>query len=114
MFRFDHSFVALPPSTRSARLPAARPVGKDGWRGLARAVAAGALLLTLGPAAIADAGAAAGGGRPQEPQAVPAARIAVGDQAPDFALRSLEGAGHRLSDLRGEKTAIVIFFRGTW
>jgi hypothetical protein len=75
---------------------------------------AGALLLTLGPTAIGDAGAAAGGGGPQEPQAAPAARIAVGDQAPDFELRSLEGARYRLGDLRGEKTAIVIFFRGTW
>ena len=114
MSRFDHSFVASLPSTRSARPPAARPVEKAGWRGLARAVAAAALLLTLGPTAIADAGAAAVGGRPQEPQATPAARIAVGDQAPDFELRSLEGARYRLGDLRGEKTAIVIFFRGTW
>jgi cytochrome oxidase Cu insertion factor (SCO1/SenC/PrrC family) len=74
---------------------------------LLAALTAGALLMVL------DAGAA-GGGRPPQPQAAAAARIAVGDQAPDFELRSLEGASYRLGDLRGEKTAIVIFFRGAW
>ena len=76
--------------------------------GLLSALAAGALLLVF------DSGAAAGGGRPPQPQAAAAARIAVGDQAPDFELRSLEGASYQLGDLRGEKTAIVIFFRGAW
>ncbi|HEX9699614.1 MAG TPA: hypothetical protein VGD06_09165 [Acidobacteriota bacterium] len=75
---------------------------------LLTALTAGALLMVL------DAGAAAGGGRPSQSQAAAAARIAVGDQAPDFELRSLEGASYRLGDLRGEKTAIVIFFRGAW
>lgn len=43
-----------------------------------------------------------------------AERVAVGDEAIDFALESIDGASYRLSDLRGDKNAIVIFFRGTW
>jgi hypothetical protein len=41
-------------------------------------------------------------------------RIAVGDEAPDFALETLEGRNLRLSDLRGEKNAVIILFRGAW
>ncbi len=41
-------------------------------------------------------------------------RVQVGDQAPAFSLRSLEGDLYRLEDLRGEKNAILIFFRGAW
>ena len=43
-----------------------------------------------------------------------AERVAVGDQAIDFSLESIDGESYRLSDLRGEKNAIVVFFRGTW
>lgn len=45
---------------------------------------------------------------------MPAARVAVGDEAVDFSLESIEGETYRLADLRGEKNAIIIFFRGTW
>ncbi len=41
-------------------------------------------------------------------------RVAVGDEAIDFAMESIDGETYRLSDLRGEKNAIIIFFRGTW
>lgn len=43
-----------------------------------------------------------------------AARVAVGDEVIDFTLQSIDGETYSLADLRGEKTAIVIFFRGTW
>ncbi len=43
-----------------------------------------------------------------------AARVAVGDEAIDFTMQSIDGETYSLADLRGEKTAIVIFFRGTW
>jgi len=43
-----------------------------------------------------------------------AERVAVGDQAIDFALESIDGESYRLSELHGEKNVIVIFFRGTW
>jgi cytochrome oxidase Cu insertion factor (SCO1/SenC/PrrC family) len=41
-------------------------------------------------------------------------RIQVGQEAPDFALRSPDGSIHGLSDLRGKKSLVLIFFRGTW
>ncbi len=43
-----------------------------------------------------------------------AERVAVGDEAIDFTMESIDGETYRLSDLRGEKNAIIIFFRGTW
>jgi cytochrome oxidase Cu insertion factor (SCO1/SenC/PrrC family) len=43
-----------------------------------------------------------------------AERVEVGDTAIDFTLQSIDGQTYRLGDLRGEKTAIIIFFRGTW
>jgi len=41
-------------------------------------------------------------------------RVAVGDTAIDFTLESIDGETFRLADLRGEKNAIIIFFRGSW
>lgn len=43
-----------------------------------------------------------------------AKRVQVGDQAPTFTLESIDGVTHSLEELRGEKNAIVIFFRGAW
>lgn len=43
-----------------------------------------------------------------------AARVAVGDEAIDFTMQSIDGETYSLADLSGEKTALVIFFRGTW
>jgi mycoredoxin-dependent peroxiredoxin len=36
--------------------------------------------------------------------------IAVGDQAPDFALKDQHGRTLRLADLRGRKAALVVFY----
>ncbi len=41
-------------------------------------------------------------------------RVAVGDEAIGFTMPSIDGETYSLADLRGEKTAILIFFRGTW
>ena len=51
---------------------------------------------------------------PQGASATQAERVAVGDEAIDFTMESIDGETYRLSDLRGEKNAIIIFFRGTW
>lgn len=80
-------------------------------RGFGRAPGATALgvflMLVTAPATGAAPGRQAGG-------AMQATRVAVGDEAIDFTLESIDGESFRLSDLRGEKNAVVIFFRGTW
>lgn len=41
-------------------------------------------------------------------------RVAVGTAAPDFSLRTLAGDTLTLSDFRGEKEVILVFYRGHW
>lgn len=41
-------------------------------------------------------------------------RVAVGDEAPDFRLASLAGEPLRLSDFRGNRDVVLVFFRGHW
>ena len=41
-------------------------------------------------------------------------RVQVGDEAPDFTLASLAGPNVSLSDYRGEKNVVLVFYRGHW
>jgi hypothetical protein len=41
-------------------------------------------------------------------------RVAVGSQAPDFSLRTLEGDTVTLSAFRGSKDVVLVFYRGHW
>lgn len=41
-------------------------------------------------------------------------RVAVGDTAPDFTLLSRSGDPITLSDFRGEKDVLLVFYRGHW
>jgi hypothetical protein len=41
-------------------------------------------------------------------------RVAVGSVAPDFSLRTLAGDTLTLSDFRGKKDVILVFYRGHW
>ncbi len=41
-------------------------------------------------------------------------RVAVGSPAPDFTLVSYRGDRVTLSDYRGEKDVILVFYRGHW
>ena len=41
-------------------------------------------------------------------------RVQVGDLAPDFSLASLSGPVVTLSDLRGVKNVVLVFYRGHW
>ena len=41
-------------------------------------------------------------------------RVAVGDVAPDFSLMSYAGTATTLSDYRGEKNVVLVFYRGYW
>lgn len=75
--------------------------------------------LALGLLLAASSGAVA-----QEPElgptdghalaAVDTGRVGTGDTAPDFALRALDGSVIRLSDYRGSKNVILVFYRGYW
>lgn len=41
-------------------------------------------------------------------------RVVVGTEAPDFSLRALSNEVITLSDYRGEKTVVLVFYRGHW
>ena len=41
-------------------------------------------------------------------------RVAVGQTTPDFSLASLAGPTVTISDFRGEKNVILVFYRGHW
>jgi peroxiredoxin (alkyl hydroperoxide reductase subunit C) len=41
-------------------------------------------------------------------------RVKVGDPAPDFTLEALDGRFFTLSDYRGKKNIILVFYRGWW
>ncbi len=41
-------------------------------------------------------------------------RVAAGDPAPDFTLASLAGSPITLSDYRGERNVVLVFYRGHW
>jgi len=38
----------------------------------------------------------------------------VGQPAPDFTLEDMDGKNITLSDLRGKKTVVLVFYRGFW
>ena len=41
-------------------------------------------------------------------------RIKVGQPAPDFSLENADGNVITLSDFRGKKTVVLVFYRGYW
>lgn len=41
-------------------------------------------------------------------------RIKPGDAAPDFTLEDQDGKPVSLSDYRGKKTVVLVFYRGYW
>jgi hypothetical protein len=43
-----------------------------------------------------------------------AVRVEVGQEAPDMTLPDLGGETHTLASLRGEKNAVLVFYRGGW
>lgn len=54
---------------------------------------------------------------PKDGEGLPAAdlnRVKVGDQAPDFTLEYESGKTATLSDYRGKKTVVLVFYRGYW
>jgi len=41
-------------------------------------------------------------------------RVKVGQAAPDFTLENADGRAITLSDFRGKKTVVLVFYRGYW
>ncbi len=41
-------------------------------------------------------------------------RVRAGDAAPDFSLASLDGPVLTLSDFRGQRNVVLVFYRGWW
>ena len=81
----------------------------------------GTTLRAAGLVLLAIAAACGGGERmalgPVDGHDLPPAdtgRVSVGDLAPDFALESYEGDVVALSDFRGSRDVILVFYRGHW
>ena len=54
---------------------------------------------------------------PKDAQTLPPSdlnRVKVGDEAPDFTLEKEAGKTVTLSDYRGKKTVVLVFYRGYW
>ena len=41
-------------------------------------------------------------------------RVKIGQAAPDFTLQDSDGKAFTLSDFRGKKTVVLVFYRGYW
>ena len=41
-------------------------------------------------------------------------RVKIGEVAPDFTLETAEGKTLTLSDFRGKKSVVLVFYRGYW
>ena len=41
-------------------------------------------------------------------------RVKVGQSAPDFTLEDVDGKNISLSDYRGKKNVVLVFYRGYW
>ena len=87
----------------------------DFWLCVPGALLTGALFVSPALAMNASAGSSSLGSRPHDLEVVaPQAGVQVGSEAPDIALESIDGDSLRLSDLKGDKNIILVFFRGTW
>ncbi len=72
-----------------------------------------ALILTLAGIAMASPPALG----PKDGRDLPPAdlnRVQVDQPAPDFTLESMDGSPVTLSDFRGKKRVVLVFYRGHW
>lgn len=86
----------------------------DSARRPGRRLPAVALLLALSGATNAADAQALG---PHDGRDLPPAdldRVQVGDTAPDFSLQSYDDGIVTLSDFRGRKNVVLVFYRGHW
>jgi cytochrome oxidase Cu insertion factor (SCO1/SenC/PrrC family) len=77
---------------------------------IARWVLSLAIVTLSATSALAQLGPKDGNGlRPTELD-----RVKVGQPAPDFTLEDVDGKAMTLSDFRGKKSAVLVFYRGYW
>ena len=95
------SRFAQPGPRRRFALPAPRPIAF---------LALVALLTTVSAARAQDLGPADGHDLPP----TDIERVAVGDEAPLFALESFDRGAVSLSGFRGDKNVVLVFYRGHW
>jgi len=54
----------------------------------------------------------------QDPELIPGppheTNLVIGQAPPDFELTSIDGDSYRLSEQRGRRPVLLVFFRGTW
>jgi len=77
--------------------------------------ALGIAVLLLGVSQAVHAQRAALG--PKDGAGLPATdleRVKTGDVAPDFTLESFKGPAVTLSDFRGRRNVVLVFYRGHW
>lgn len=68
------------------------------------------VLLLIGSVTYAQLGPKDGAGlRPTDLE-----RVKVGSQAPAFSLEGMDGKKVTLSDFRGDKSVVLVFYRGQW
>jgi cytochrome oxidase Cu insertion factor (SCO1/SenC/PrrC family) len=72
------------------------------------------LLLLVGSLAYSPAFAQLGPKDGAELSATDLNRVKTGQQAPDFTLEDTDGNKITLSDFRGKKTVVLVFYRGYW
>lgn len=83
-------------------------------RPLAEFAAAAAVAMILATSAQAQVVSKLG---PVDSAGLPAldtGRVAIGTVAPDFTLESKDGGTVTLSQFRGKKTVVLVFYRGHW
>lgn len=73
------------------------------------------LLLLLGPVTeVSGQNPRLGPGDPTQLPPTDTSRVAVGMEAPDFTLEALRGPPVTLSQFRGSRNVILVFYRGHW
>lgn len=68
------------------------------------------LAVLVGAPAFAQLGPKDGG----DLRATDLARVKTGQTAPDFTLEDADGKAVTLSDFRGKKSVVLVFYRGYW
>ena len=77
---------------------------------LTAAFATAPLVLAAQPRRVVALGPKDGAGLPP----LDTGRVAVGSVAPDFALETKDGGSVTLSQFRGRKNVVLVFYRGHW